>query len=202
MTRIKLCGLTRPADIAAVNQLHPDYIGFVFAPQSRRHVTEEAARALRRALQPGILTVGVFVDEPVENVAHLLESGLLDIAQLHGQESVAYLQSLRARTKKPLIQAFRIRRREDLTAAMDSAADHILLDAGAGQGRTFDWQLLHDFSRPYFLAGGLTPDNAAEAVQRLRPYALDVSSGVETDGVKDEKKMTAFVAAVRKEDHR
>ena len=200
MTKIKLCGLTRPADIAAANELRPDYIGFVFAPQSKRHVSGAVAAELRRALRPDIRAVGVFVDEEIETVARLLRSGIIDIAQLHGREGDDYIRRLQDATGQPVIKAFRVESPRSLEDAAASAAGHILLDAGAGEGRAFDWQLLRDFPRPYFLAGGLTPANAAAAVRQLHPCALDVSSGVETGGRKDKEKMAAFVAAVRKED--
>ena len=200
MTRVKMCGLRRAEDIEAANRLMPEYIGFVFAPASRRFISLEEAAALRQALSPGIRAVGVFVDEDAETVARLLESGVIDIAQLHGNEDEAYIARLKARTGKPVIRAFRVKNAEDLRAAEASPADMILLDAGAGDGKTFDWSLLSSVSRPYFLAGGLTPENAAEAVKRFHPFAVDVSSGIETDGFKDCNKMRAFMRAVREGD--
>ncbi len=196
MTKIKLCGLTRPADIRAVNALLPDCIGFVFAP-SKRRLAPDAARALRPLLDGRIQAVGVFMDEGPEAVAALLDEGLIDAAQLHGREDNAYIARLRELTARPIIKAFRIRGADDLARAARSAADHILLDAGAGEGRRFDWGALAGFGRPYILAGGLCPENAAEAVRQLRPYGLDVSSGVETGGLKDEAKLRAFIEAVR-----
>lgn len=198
MTKIKLCGLTRPEDIAAANALNPDFVGFVFAPQSRRYVTAERAKALGDQLSPAIQAVGVFVDEEPERVAALLEKGVIHLAQLHGREDEDYLARLRALTPKPLIQAFRIKTPKDLERAQASPADYILLDSGAGTGTTFDWTLLKNLRRPYFLAGGLGPDNVAQAIQFLHPWGVDVSSGIETGGVKDVHKMAAFVAAVRK----
>lgn len=200
MTKIKLCGLTRPEDIAAANRLRPEYVGFVFAPGSRRYLPPEKAAALKELLHPDIQAVGVFVNEDAETVAALLSRGVIDLAQLHGGEDAAYLRRLRSLTEKPLIQAFRVRSAADVREAEQSAADHILLDAGAGTGTVFDWSLLREVSRPYFLAGGLDPRNVARAVERLGPYAVDVSSGIETDGRKDPEKMAAFAAAVRKED--
>lgn len=198
MTKIKLCGLSRPEEIEAANRLRPDYIGFVFAPRSRRYVSYDQAAALKGRLHPGIRAVGVFVDEAPETVARLLEDGVIDLAQLHGGEDEGYLARLRARTGKELIQAFRIRGPEDICRAQFSSADHILLDSGAGTGGVFDWGLLRPMERPYFLAGGLHPGNAARAVRTLRPYAVDVSSGIESHGQKDIQKMADFVAAVRK----
>lgn len=200
MTKIKLCGLSRPCDMEIANQLRPEYVGFVFAPGSRRYVAPEQAAGLRKSLRPDIRAVGVFVDETPQAVARLLSSGVIDLAQLHGGEDAAYLRKLRALTGKPILQAFQIRSAEDVRRAEASAADYILLDAGAGTGTAFDWSLLRGIRRPYFLAGGLGPDNVRHAVERLHPYGVDVSSGVETDGRKDPKKMAAFVAAVRKEE--
>ena len=198
MTKIKLCGLKRPQDIQAANELLPAYIGFVFAPKSRRYVHPDRAEELRRMLNPGITPVGVFVNETPETVAALLDRGIIDIAQLHGKEDAAYIRRLRQLTKKPLIQAFRIDTPADVAAAQASTADYVLLDSGAGgTGTCFDWSLLQDIQRPYFLAGGLTPENVGGAVATLHPYAVDVSSGIETDGAKDKEKMTQFVRAVR-----
>ncbi len=198
MTRIKLCGLTRPCDIEWANALTPDYIGFVFTRRSRRYVSPERAKALREKLDSGISAVGVFVNEAPEVVSALLKDGVIDIAQLHGGEDEDYIQALRALIDRPLIQAFRIDGVHDLQRARASTADHILLDHGAGgTGSAFDWTILKGFDRPCFLAGGLGPENVAQAVKALRPFAVDVSSGIETDGVKDVMKMTAFVNAVR-----
>ena len=177
MTRIKLCGLTRPEDIRAANELGPDCVGFVFAPRSRRYVTPQRAAELKQALDPRIRAVGVFVNETAQAVAAFLNGGIIDIAQLHGSEDEEYIQRLRALTGRPLIRAFRIETERDIARAGRSGADYILLDAG-----------------------GLNPDNVKDALRRLAPYGVDVSSGIETDGIKDKRKMAAFVAAVRKED--
>ena len=198
MTKIKLCGLTRPCDIEWANALMPDYIGFVFARKSRRCVSPEVARALREGLDPNIRAVGVFVNEAPEAVAALLDDGIIDLAQLHGREDEDYIRALRKLTDRPLIQAFRVDGPADLDRAYQSSADHILLDNGAGgTGSAFDWSVLKGFDRRFLLAGGLGPENVAQAIKAIRPFAVDVSSGIETDGVKDHKKMTAFVNAVR-----
>ena len=202
MTKIKLCGLSRACDIEEANLLQPDYIGFVFAKKSRRCVTAEQAVELKRQLRPEIRAVGVFVNEAPEAVAELLNRGVIDLAQLHGSEDAEYIRRLRDLTDSPLIQAFRIRSKEDLNRAEASAADEILLDAGAGTGTVFDWSLLRNMERRYFLAGGLNPENVREAIRDLHPYGVDVSSGIETDARKDRTKMAAFVAAVREEDRR
>ena len=198
MTKIKLCGLMRPCDIEAANELLPEFAGFVFAPKSRRAVTAETAEAFRRKMDPAIRAVGVFVRETPKTVAALLEEGIIDLAQLHGGEEQDYIEQLRTMTDKPLIQAFRVETDEDLKRARSSTADYILLDHGAGgTGQTFDWKLLENFGRPFFLAGGLGPENVSKAVELLHPFAVDVSSGIETDGFKDREKMRAFVEAVR-----
>ncbi len=186
-------------DIEAANAVHPDYIGFVFWPGSRRFLPSQKAAELRRLLDPSIRAVGVFVNEVPETIAELLDRDIIDIVQLHGKEDENDIRKLRALTEKPLIQAFRLNGPQDLKRAESSTADRILLDSGAGSGKVFDWNLIRDIRRPYFLAGGLHPDNVAEAVRTLHPYAVDVSSGIETDRKKDRQKMAAFAAAVRKE---
>lgn len=197
-TKIKICGLTRAQDIRTANALQLDYIGFVFAPKSKRFVPPEQAKQLRRQLAPGIRAVGVFVNAPPEQIAALLADGTIDIAQLHGQEDASYIARLRSLTHTPIWQAFRIESTEDISRANASPADLVLLDHGAGgTGERFDWVLLHGMARPFVLAGGLTPQNAAEAIAQARPYAVDTSSGCETNGVKDPAKMLAFVNAVR-----
>ena len=198
MTKIKLCGLTRTEDIRAANVLLPDYVGFVFRKGSRRYVPPEEAEKLKKMLSPGIAAVGVFVDEEPEKAAELLNRGVIDLAQLHGSEDSGYIRRLRELTDRPVIQAFRIRMAEDAAKAEESSADYVLADSGAGTGTVFDWSLLAELGRPYFLAGGLNPDNVGEAVRKLHPWAVDVSSGIETDGVKDMEKMEAFVRAVRR----
>lgn len=199
--KIKLCGLTRPCDIEAVNELRPDYIGFVFAKKSRRYVSPDKAAELKAMLAPGIQAVGVFVNEDPEQIAALLNAGTIDIAQLHGQEGEAEIRKLQDLTDHPLIQAFRIDTEQDVERANASMADYVLLDSGAGgTGTIFDWDLLQAIRRPYFLAGGLDTENLGTVKAKLDPYGVDVSSGIETDGYKDKEKMTAFVAAVRKED--
>ncbi|MBR1798115.1 MAG: phosphoribosylanthranilate isomerase [Clostridiales bacterium] len=200
MTRIKMCGLSREVDIRKANELKPEYIGFVFWERSSRNVSYEKARELKALLDPSIRAVGVFVDEDFLKVKKLLDDGIIDIAQLHGSEDEDYILNLQKETSKKVIKAYKIRSEEDIEVANNSAADYILLDSGMGTGKVFDWSLLQRVERPYFLAGGLNPGNVSEAIRKLHPYAVDVSSGIETDGVKDTDKMAAFAAAVRKED--
>ena len=199
MSKIKLCGLSRKCDIEWANALKPEYIGFVFWSKSKRNVPPEKAKELKDLLSPDIKAVGVFVDEPIENVAELLNDNIIDIAQLHGGEDEEYIEKLRMLSGKPIIKAFLLKSDIDAERAEKSTADYILVDSGTGTGKSFDWELLKNISRPYFLAGGLCCENISQAITALDPYAVDVSSGIETNGCKDKNKMAAFVAAVRKE---
>ena len=144
--------------------------------------------------------MGVFVTADPERIAGLLQDEIIDMAQLHGNEDEAYIARLRSLTFKPIIKAFPIVHAGDMVKAGQSTADFVLLDSGAGTGTVFDWKLIEGFNRPYFLAGGLSADNVGAAVDALHPYAVDVSSGIETNGYKAQIKMAAFAAAVRKED--
>ena len=166
-TRIKICGLTRLEDIDAVNELKPEYVGFVFA-KSRRQITKEHAVTLRRYLDPEIQAVGVFVNELPAIVAGYLEEGVIDLAQLHGNESEEYIHSLRFRTGGELLKAFSIKTREDVEKAKKSSADYILLDHGkGGTGESCDWSLIRNMDRPYFLAGGLNAENVEQAMEPM-----------------------------------
>ncbi len=196
-TKIKLCGLSRVCDIDVVNEILPEFIGFVFWDKSKRQVSDELAKKLKKMLDSRIKAVGVFVDETPQRVAQLAESGTIDVIQLHGNEDDSYISELRKLTNKPVIKAFKISDITDIQNAENSSAEFIMADAGKGTGRRFDWSLLEALHRPYFLAGGLSLDNIAEAVNTLHPYAVDVSSGIETDGLKDKNKMREFVRIVR-----
>jgi len=199
MTKIKICGLMRPCDIEYVNKAKPDFCGFIIGvPKSRRNVSPEMVRRLRASLDPAILPVGVFVNAPAEQIAALVRDGTLSMVQLHGQEDARYIAALRRMIPVPIVQAFSVQTEADVAAAERSPADHILLDHGSGgTGAAFDWSLLQSVSRPYMLAGGLNPENLPGAIRRLRPWAVDLSSGVETDGRKDQGKILAAVQAVR-----
>ncbi len=197
MTKIKLCGLKRACDIEWANKLKPDYIGFVFAKQSRRYVSPRDAGELKSMLHPSIKVVGVFVDAKIEVITGMAKQNIIDVVQLHGSEDEAYLRKIQKRIRIPVFQAFRIDSLEDVKRAEESSADIVLLDAGAGCGQVFDWSLLKDIHRPYFLAGGLTPENVSDAIDTLHPHGVDASSALETDGMKDIVKMAAFVKAVR-----
>lgn len=206
MVRIKICGLSRPEDIEYVNEARPDYCGFIIqVPASRRNVTAEQLRRLRERLSDRILSVGVFVNADPALPEALLKDGVIDIAQLHGQENERYVKQLREKTGKTVIKAFPVAAQGDLERAFSSCADMVLLDHGkGGTGETFDWAVLEKYraggkepEKPFFLAGGLGPDNISEAVRRCRPFGVDLSSAVETDGKKDREKIMAAVAAVR-----
>lgn len=201
MTKIKLCGMSRMEDITAVNEIRPDFCGFVIEVQkSRRNVSIAQAEQLSAALSPGIVPVGVFVNAEAEIVADLLNRGVIRAAQLHGCEEEAYISCLRNKIKTDvmLIQAFSIRTREDVLRAKKSSADLILLDQGSGgSGRTFDWSLAETVDRPFFLAGGLGRENLAQAILKVHPWGVDLSSALETDGYKDPEKMREAVRIVR-----
>ena len=195
--KIKICGLTKERDIDCVNRLLPDFCGFVFAPGSRRFVDQEAARRLKKRLDPAIKAVGVFVNAKPEEAAEMCREGIIDLIQLHGREDEAYIRRLREITDCPLIHAFSVRGKEDLLRAEKSSADFVLLDNGpGGTGQPFDWRLLKGFGRPYLLAGGISPDTV-EAALALEPWGLDMSSGVETDGVKDPLKIETCIRRIR-----
>lgn len=198
--KLKFCGLTREADIRAANETRPDYIGFVFA-ESRRRVTDEQVARLRALLSPGIQAVGVFVNDDPTHIALLANRGVIDLIQLHGSESAAYIQRLRTMTAAPIICALRVGKQTDIKQAESNLVDFLLLDtytkdAYGGSGRTFDWSLIGEVGKPYFLAGGLNESNIPHAM-RTGAYALDLSSGIETDGVKDAEKMRRVAALVK-----
>ena len=198
MSKIKICGLYRKEDIEYANEVRPDYIGFIINfPKSHRNLSPEDAKALKENLDKRIKAVGVFVDQSIEYVSEAAEIIGLDVIQLHGHEDEEYIKTLIDKTDRMIWKAFKVRSEEDLKKAENSSADEILLDNGYGTGETFDWDLINDFKRPFILAGGLTPGNIKEAVGKYDPKIVDISSGVETDKVKDKSKMQAAVDAVR-----
>jgi len=197
MTKVKICGLSRPCDIDAVNAASPNYIGFVFA-ESKRKVTLPQAAELRKALSPGIIPVGVFVDESIENILSVVAAGAIDIVQLHGAADEVYIQKLKSLTDKPIIKAIAVQKMGDVQKWSATAADYLLLDhKGGGTGQSFDWDIIGETPKPYFLAGGLGVGNIIEAIQKTTPYAVDVSSGVETENAKDPTKINEFIRRVR-----
>ena len=196
MTKIKMCGLRRPEDIEFANMVKPDYIGYVFAEKSKRYIATEKAAELTKLLDGDIVPVGVFVDETMENVIAAVKMGAVKMVQLHGSESEDFVSELKSRGI-PVIKAFQVGSAEDIAAAERSCADMVLLDSGKGSGQTFDWSLIGSIKRPYLLAGGITAENAAQAIRQLRPFGVDASSCLEPDGFKDIAKMKAFAQAVR-----
>lgn len=208
MSRIKICGLRREEDIRFANEIQPDFVGFVFAP-SKRKVTVEEAQCLRQLLRPEIPAVGVFVNASEEEILEPVRRQVIQMIQLHGQESTDFVQQIRAKTGLPVIQAVSVKKREDILRCRELKADYLLLDQGAGgTGKAFDWSLLTGeterseleqiIGKPFFLAGGISAQNVEEAIARFHPFAVDASSSVETDGVKNFEKMKELTELVRK----
>ena len=201
MTKIKICGLSSKADILAVNDALPDYIGFVFA-KSRRQISDEKALELKELLCPQILSVGVFVNDEIERIKQLCDRGIIDIVQLHGDEASDYIHKLRECITNPIIKALRISERRLPEETVAIPCDYLLLDTYhkeqyGGSGISFDWNVIPKLSKPYFLAGGIGKNNVMEAIHRLKPYCVDVSSAVESEGYKDADKINEIVKLVR-----
>lgn len=201
VSKIKICGLTRLCDIDAANEAMPDYVGFVFA-ESRRQVTAAQALALRERLHERIVPVGVFVNDDASHILALVEQGVIGAIQLHGEEDERYIEKIktgiRSISETMIIKAVSVSRIGDAQKWENTCADYLLLDnKGGGTGVCFDWRCIGHMRKPYFLAGGLGPGNIEAAINQVNPYAVDVSSGVETDGYKDSEKMKELVRRVR-----
>lgn len=204
MVKVKICGIKNLQDVQAVNKHKPDFAGFVFYPLSKRYVSLIVARRLKAALNRHIKTVGVFVNAPVEEIAAAAELGIIDLVQLHGDEGNAYIAELKKICKLPIIKAVRVQDENDIKRADYYNCDYLLFDtysqsAYGGTGRQFNTQLLKGVKihKPYFIAGGLNADNVRRAIKGLKPFAADVSGGVETDGGKDAAKIKAFIKQVK-----
>ena len=202
--RIKICGLMRPEDILYVNRVRADYAGFILAEGRRRTLDRERVKELAADLAPGILKTGVFVNQDPDWIAETVRITGIDAVQLHGSETekeILYLRKLLDEgpgKQCRIVRAFRVEGPEDILRAEESSADLVLLDQGAGgSGEAFDWSLAGKAGRPFFLAGGLDAENVQEAIRLLKPWAVDVSSGVETGGKKDPEKIRKFTEAVR-----
>jgi phosphoribosylanthranilate isomerase len=198
MVKIKICGIKRLEDIEIVNRYKPDYIGFVFA-DSKRKVSHDLAKELRNNLDSDIIPVGVFVDSPQEEILKLFGDGIIEIAQLHGSESEQYILDLKKKTNGELktINAIEMTQEVDLLEYNDSNSDYLLLDSGKGSGKTFDWSLIRkDIKKEFFLAGGLNSKNVTQAIDEFNPYAIDLSSSLETDGFKDENKIKEIMEVI------
>jgi phosphoribosylanthranilate isomerase len=205
--KIKICGLFRDQDIDYVNEALPDYAGFVFA-ESRRKVSPDYAAQLRCRLSDEIIPIGVFVNAPVANVAALYYKNVISIAQLHGTEGGEYIARLKeasASGGRMPVEVLKTIRSAELgkNAPLAAGADYYLIDSGAGSGKAFNWDILshQKFTKPWFLAGGISLDNIERAMA-LNPFALDISSGAETDGVKNREKILQLVSMVRQEKER
>ena len=197
VVKVKICGISRHSDIDAVNNEKPDYIGFVFA-ESRRKVSAQQALELRKNLCQDITSVGVFVNEAIENIISLVQDGIIDAIQLHGSENEEYINNLKQLTNSPVIKAIAVQEKGDVQKWMTTAADYLLMDnINGGMGKIFNWDLIGEISKPFFLAGGLNAKNITEAIAKTKPFAVDVSSGVETDGLKDLAKIKEFIRSVR-----
>ena len=197
MVKVKICGICHEVEIGIMNELVPDYVGFVFVQKSRHFIAPEHAGLLRSKLRQGIKSVGVFSNASLKTVAMCVETAGLSMVQLHGNETAEYIAALREYIKIPIMKVFKIQKPIDAEKATYSTADYVMLDGGnAGDGKTFDWSLLGNVRRKFFLSGGLTPENVTEALS-LQPFAVNVSSGVESNRIKDYKKVMKFIAAVR-----
>ena len=202
MTKIKICGLKSLEDVAIVNEVMPDYVGFVFA-ESKRKVSKELALQMRVALNPKIQVVGVFVKEPMERIVEFCKEQIIDCVQLHGEETLEYVQELKQQIKQPIIYAKRLAQTGELSAGALPPADFILFDTYVkgvygGSGKLIHYEGVPKLRKPIFLAGGLTAETVANAIVSVNPYCVDVSSGVETDGRKDREKIIRFVQQVRR----
>ena len=208
--KVKMCGISKVETIPAVVEAKPDYMGLVFAP-SKRQVTVEQAKILIEELHKQCInhydtkvvkTVGVFVNETVDNLVTIANEANLDAVQLHGDEDETFIQSLKERTNVEVWKAIQIRTAADTEKWIDSSVDMLLFDAyhkdeRGGTGEVFDWSSLDAFERPFMLAGGIDSTNVARAIRTVRPYGIDISSGIETNGVKDDEKITAFTKIVK-----
>lgn len=207
MTRVKMCGLFRDEDISYANEVKPDYIGFVFYPKSHRYVSIEKAQSLKARLDPEIKAVGVFVDSDISFIKELVAKNIIDIVQLHGHEDSNYIHELRKSIDNPdisIIQAIVIKNEADILRLPQNdfmnnefSADYYLVDSGMGSGSSFNWDLLKEHNGKIFLAGGLNTENIAKALSTVKPFAVDVSSGIETDKIKDLGKMKKFISLVK-----
>ncbi len=197
MTKIKICGLFRDCDIDYVNEAMPDYAGFVFA-KSHRQVSVKQADLLRKKLNKNIISVGVFVNNSIEEIRKICDDGIISVVQLHGSEDNNYISELRKQCKPEIIKSVNASNGIDIQKVRNINADYLLFDGGmGGEGKTFDWQIISEIKTPFFLAGGLNIDNIDEAIKKVKPYAVDLSSGVETDRVKDKQKILNIVRRVK-----
>ena len=200
MSRIKLCGLFRAEDINYANEARPDFVGFIFA-ESKRKINHDKAAEFRKKLDKDIPAVGVFVNHEIPEIVKLVKDGTIQYVQLHGEEDETYINELKEYIDIPVIKAVRVRNSSDILEAEKLPADYLLLDTFSekekgGTGEVFDWSIIPEIKKPYFLAGGLNLENIEKAL-KYDAYCYDVSSGVETDGIKDRDKMIEIVRKIR-----
>lgn len=198
--KIKICGIQRMQDAEALNEAMPDFAGFVFAA-GRRKISLEKAFAIRKLLDKNIKTVGVFVNEDIRNIIKAFDEGVIDYAQLHGNEDEEYLEQIKKHSRVPIIKAIRVCSEENLKIA-EGYDCQILFDAYSplaygGAGITFDWNILKNYRKPFFIAGGLKATNIEQCIKLTSPYCVDISSGVETEGIKDKNKIIEIVNLIR-----
>ena len=204
MSRIKICGLKRECDIDYANEFLPDYIGFIFA-NTKRYVTPELAKMLKARLDSRIKAVGVFVNEDIDLVCDIANGGTIDLIQLHGDEDENYINTIKQRTDKPIIKAVRVRSGQQVLTAEKLPCDYLLLDTYrkeqyGGIGESFNWELIpKTLSKPFFLAGGLNSENILQAENTVKPYCLDISTGVEENGFKSREKIEEIIKLIRSE---
>ena len=207
MAKVKICGLKSLADVAIVNKYLPEYVGFVFA-NTKRFVTDEQAFTMKRALDERIQAVGVFVNEPQEHIITLCKQRIIDVVQLHGDETSEYITELKQQISNPIIKAVRVQNAQQVKEEQQQEADFMLFDTYkkgvyGGSGERFSLSILEESlkneesAKPFFVAGGLAPENIKEVLGDVACYCVDVSTGVETDGSKDEKKVREFIERVR-----
>lgn len=204
MTKVKICGLFRPEDIEYANKLKPDYIGFMFYKKSTRYVIPEIAIELKKRLDPNIIAVGVFVNASIDYIVDIIEKKIIDMVQIHGDEDEAYIEQLRKRISVPIIKAVRVKDESSFDGLEKYACDYFLFDTYkkgmyGGTGERFNLTLGDEkrIGKRYFVAGGLDATNVGEVLEHTYAMGVDVSGGVETNGLKDETKIAAFIEAVR-----
>ena len=199
MAKIKICGLSRDVDAEFVNAAKPDFVGFIIGvPFSKRNIDINRAERMRSLIDEKIPTIGVFINYPIKDIAQLVNRGIINIVQLHGSEDEEYIKSLRKLIPHTEIwKAFVVKSADDISNAEKSSADRVLLDSGTGCGKTFDWSAVSEINREFILAGGLNSENIPNAISQVNPWAVDLSSGVETGGVKDREKILKAVKAAK-----
>lgn len=192
MAKIKICGLRTPEDVKIVNELKPDFVGFILTKGFRRTITKETAKILQEQIDPSIKIVGVFVNEDIKNVEFFVNNGIIDLVQLHGNEDVEYIKKINA----PVIKVLKPESFSEIRE-YEKVTDCFLFDSGTGTGKTFDWDFIPKTNKPFFLAGGISKDNLRCAIENIKPYGVDMSSSVETDGKKDFNKVKEVIKIVR-----